>query len=102
MQVGLRHDGTVPLAYWRLEMWSMEGRIIKTAEGRELPVKFGVELQEADERGEIQGFVFMEDVLGNKSRQKVEDLFLLARTPEPKEDKTKKPAPFSESWVDEF
>jgi len=81
MQVGLRHDGTVPLAYWRLEMWSMEGRIIKTAEGRELPVKFGVELQEADERGEIQGFVFMEDVLGNKSRQKVEDLFLLARTP---------------------
>jgi TolB-like protein len=102
MLVDLEHRGKVPLAFWSLEMWTREGRIIKAAEGRELPARLGIELPAAEEEGEIEGFLLVQDILGNSSRQKVEDIFLLARKQEPEKVKEEKPAGISETWVDEF
>ncbi len=100
MLVDLEHDGKIPLAYWRMEMWSKEGRLIKTAEGRELPAQVGVELSEAVAEGDIEGFLLVQDILGNRSNRNVGDIFqqLGRRQPEVKEE-----APvFQETWVDEF
>jgi TolB-like protein len=102
MLVDLAHDGKVPLAFWRMEMWSREGRIIKTVEGRELPAKIGIELPSADEGEEVRGLLLVQDILGNRGRQKIQDLFLLAGNKEAEKDKEEKPASLSETWVDEF
>jgi hypothetical protein len=102
LQVGLRRDSAVPLAYWRLEMWSNEGKILKSVEGRDMPANVDVELPESGENGEIQGVLFVEDILGNTARRDIQDVFLTARKQEEKSTKDKKPVSISESWVDEF
>jgi TolB-like protein len=100
MVVQLDDQGKVPLSYWRMEMWTKEGKFLTQAEGKKLPVKIGVDLSEADRNQTIQGFVIVRDVLGTRVRRKVEDL-LPKLTPKPKAEK-KKPAGLSKSWVDEF
>ncbi len=101
MVVELNHDNKVPLKYWRLEMWTKEGKILTQSEGRELPVKIGIELPDPDKKSEIRGVLFYQDVLGKEVRRKVEDLL-----PKLSEDteavKKKKSKGISENWVDEF
>jgi hypothetical protein len=101
MLVDLEHDGKVPLAFWRMEMWTREGRIIKTAEGEELPAQLGIELSAADEE-EIDGLLMVQDVLGNRISRKMDDIFLAARKREQEKAEEENPASISESWVDEF
>ena len=98
--VNLRHGNTVPLKYWRLEMWTKEGKILTQSEGKELPVKIGIELPDVGNNQEIQGFLFYSDVMGKQVRQKVEDL--LPKLEKDTEAREEKPAGISESWVDEF
>ena len=99
--VDLAYDGKVPLKYWRLEMWTKEGRIVSQAEGRELPARVGIELPEADLGQEIDGVLFYQNELGKKVRQKIDNL--LAPSGDQPDAKTKKePEGISEKWVDEF
>ena len=42
MIVDLDHEGKVPIAFWRIEMKSSTGRLIKVAEGDQLPVTMDV------------------------------------------------------------
>lgn len=98
--VDLENEGKVPLRYWRLEMWTNEGRILTQAEGRELPVKIGIELPESLPDQEVKGFLFTRDVLGTQVTRKVEDLLpRLTKKPPAKE---KESTGISEKWVDEF
>lgn len=100
MVMDMKYAGKVPLRYWRLEMWSKEGRLLTKAEGSELPVKVGFTPPESLQNQDMTGFVFMQDTLGKKSRVKVEELLPeLKKAPEKKEEK---PTGISESWVDEF
>ena len=98
--VDLKHEGKVPIKYWRLEMWTKEGKILTQSEGRELPVRIGIDLPGSDQEQEVQGFLLYEDILGKQVRQKVEDLLpKLKRKAAPKEEE---PTGISEKWVDEF
>lgn len=100
MVVDLEQKGKVPLAYWRMEMWTKEGKLLTQAEGQELPVQIGIDLPAAEQNQEFQGFLFVEDVLGNRVRKKVKDL-LPKVEPEAKA-KEEKAKGISEKWVNEF
>ena len=97
--VELQRDDKVPLAYWRLEMWSEEGRLLKTIEGQELQSQVSVELAPDEQNMKIQGVLTTQDILGNKARQDIKDFF-----PEPTKEDSKKKAGKSatETWVNEF
>jgi TolB-like protein len=44
MVVDLSHEGKVPIAFWRMEMRSSNGELIKVAEGSDLPVRMDVSM----------------------------------------------------------
>ena len=100
--VDLKRQGSVPLAFWRMQMWTKEGNLLSHAEGRELPVKIGVELPDAEKNQNIEGFLFVQDILGNQTRTKVKDLLPKLSEKEKEKVKKEKPKGVSESWVDEF
>jgi len=100
LTVDLEQAGKVPLAYWRMEMWTREGRFLTSQEGTELPVQIGIELPVAEPDPELRGTLVLQDVLGSRTRQKVEDLLPKAAAEVPGKDT--KPTGISESWVDEF
>lgn len=102
MVVDLSSDSRVPLAYWRMEMWTKEGKFLAHAEGKELPAQIGVDLPDAAQGEEIQGIVVVRDALGNLTRQKVEDLLPKLQSKPDAEVKKEEPAGISEKWVDEF
>ena len=104
MNVDLQGDGEVPLAYWRLEMWTKEGKFLTNAEGKDLPAKVGVKFPEAEKSPEIQGVLVIEDVLGRQVRQKVEDLLpkLEVQAEAKAKPVEKQPKTVSEKWVNEF
>ena len=96
----VEYASKVPLRYWRLEMWTKEGRLLTEAEGNELPVKVGFKPPDAALNQEITGFVFLQDAFGKQSRVKVEDL--LPELKKTRQKKEEKPTGISENWVDEF
>lgn len=99
--VGLAYEGKVPLKYWRLEMWTREGKILTQAEGKELPARVELDLPDSSQGQEVEGLLLYQDELGQKVRRKIGNLFEeLGEKPEakPKEE----PAGVSEKWVDEF
>jgi len=98
--VNLKGQGKVPLALWRMQMWTKEGKLISQSEGKELPVKIGVELSSSDQAENVEGYLFVQDILGNQTRRKVKDL--LPKVAEKPKVKEEKPKSVSESWVDEF
>jgi len=100
MVVDLSLNGPVPLAFWRLELWTREGRLLTQSTGKELPVQFDLDIPEAEQNENIEGFLFYQDVLGKQVRKKLKNLF-------PDDDKElvkkkKKRATISVEWVDEF
>jgi hypothetical protein len=99
--VNLKHQGRVPLAFWRLQMWSEEGDLLSQTEGKELPIRIGVKLPGSGQDRKIEGTLFAQDIFGNQIRQKVSNLLPhiedKAKPKVKEEDKT-----VSESWVDEF
>jgi len=99
MIVDVQYASKVPLRYWRLEMWTKEGRLLTEAEGSELPVKVGFKPPDATNQ-EITGFVFLQDAFGKQSRVKVEEL--LPELKKKRQQKEEKPTGVSENWVDEF
>lgn len=108
MVLGLedQRDGKIPLSYWRMEMWTKEGKLLTETEGKELPAKVKVDLDESLTERDLRGVVVFEDVLGNKVRKKVEDmlpeLIAEAKAKAKAEEEKKKPKGISERWVDEF
>jgi hypothetical protein len=100
MILDVEYAGKVPLRYWRLEMWTKEGRLLAQSEGSELPVKVGFKNPGDGPGQEMTGFIFVEDAYGKETRVKVED-----QLPELKRGRIKKevkPKGVSENWVDDF
>jgi hypothetical protein len=100
MVIGLQRDDKVPLAYWRLEVWSEEGRLLKTAEGQELPPEVTVELKAGEPDQKIEGILEIQDILGNKARQEIKDFFPPASGKEAGKEPAAKSA--TETWVNDF
>lgn len=102
MVVDLEHQGKVPLAFWRLEMWSEEGRLLQSTEGEELPAKVGLERPPAEGAGPVRGVLVFRDVLGKTVRQEVTDLFGFGARQAPEAKAKEVPAKSTQKWVDEF
>jgi len=98
--VDLSVTGTVPLAFWRLELWTKEGRLLTQSEGKDIPVRIDIDIPDSAQEQEIEGSLFYQDILGKQTRRKVKNLF-------PEENKQvvkkkKKSSGISVEWVDEF
>ena len=112
MVVDLAHDGKVPLSYWRMEMWTKEGKLLADEEGKELPVKIGVQLPASgqdevqDLNRDLRGVLVLQDVFGNKVEKKIEDLLPKIEAEKVKEEAKaeakKKKKGVSQDWVQEF
>ena len=98
--VDLENKGKVPLSFWRLEMWTKEGKLLTQMEGKELPVKIGVDLPEVVQDEDIQGYLYYRDILGKQYRKKVQELF--PKIVEKAASKVKKSTTVSEGWVNDF
>lgn len=99
--VDLAHEGKVPLAFWRLEMWSEEGKLLQEAEGTELPAQIGLGREAAEGDEKVRAVLTVRDVLGTSVRQDVLDVFGAARAPEA-DAKPKEDPKATQKWVDEF
>ncbi len=100
MVVDLSHEGKVPIAFWRMEMRSKDGEIIKVAEGRDLPVRMDVPLADQDsETRKVECTITIKDVLGNLTKEKIQDLALYAKSKIKDEEANKES---KSSWVEEF
>ncbi len=86
MVVGLQREDKVPLAFWRLEVWSEEGRLLKSVEGQELPPQINVELPAGEREQRIEGVLETRDSMGNKARQQIKDFFPPPATGKEKEE----------------
>lgn len=95
----LEYAGKVPLSYWRLEMWTEEGKILTQSEGKDLPISIDMGLPESAEGRAIEGFLFSRDALGKESRRKISH-FLPKLSGQAEQEE--KEAEVSKSWVDEF
>ncbi len=83
-----------------MEMWTQEGQILAREQGYELPVKIELNLLEAVLDGTTQGFVFVQDVLGNRTRTSLQEL--LPDLGKLVEEAAAEEKELSEKWVDEF
>ena len=99
ISIELDKSDRIPLKYWRLEMWTKEGKILTQTEGQELPAKVEFELPETGSQ-EVEGFLSYQDILGKKVFKKLSD-FLPDSKPK-KAGKKEKSNGISEKWVDEF
>ena len=108
--VGLKNQGKIPLAFWRMEMWTKDGRLLTTTDGSQLPAKFDIKLANSEGENDLRGTIVFRDVLGNLVKKKVEDLLpqMMAAAKQKARDmakaaaEKKKAAGISERWVDEF
>lgn len=98
--VDLESQGKIPLEFWRMEMWTREGQILAREQGYELPVKIELDLLDSVLDGTTQGFVFVQDILGNQSRRTLQEL--LPDLGRMEVDAVEEKKELSEKWVDEF
>lgn len=74
MMVNLDNEGSIPIAFWRMEMRNTEGIVLKYVDGDDLPVQ--VELDNSADDSKITCIVVMKDVLGNQIRKEIDDILL--------------------------
>jgi len=55
-----------------------KGSLLKAVEGENLPVTVEIPFAQLPESGKMEGYLFAQDILGNRSRQEIKDLSLLA------------------------
>ena len=97
-------NNKVPLAFWRLEIWTGDGILLKRSSGQELPVAYEIPFGQSPENLKIEGYIMLRDVLGNQTQMHINDLYLLAlehENPEIKKttDTEEKPEKDDDSWV---
>ena len=68
----------IPLSYWRFEMWTEKGDIVKFAEGFELPINHEISLPGDIDVNKLEGSITVRDVLGNKNIIDIKDMYLIA------------------------
>jgi hypothetical protein len=97
-QVVINLDNMVdtPLNYWWAKFYQEDGRLLKLAQGTELPAV--IELDTISEPGqELQFLLTARDILGNQSQQNIPNLFQLTED-EPEEAESN----METEWVEEF
>lgn len=100
MTVNLMNSGNIPIAFWRMEMRSDSGDLIKVADGADLPAKVEVANFQQQETGKVRCTIVIKDVLGNQVKKEINDLQLFAL-------KNEKGKPLTDElnnklWIEEF
>lgn len=100
IQVDLGYDGKVPLAFWRVELRSGSGTILQGTSGEKLPARLMVPL--SSESDKISCHVYVQDVLGNKVRQVIDNILALKSGGEKTEDQTSEKGGEENAWSVDF
>ncbi len=101
VEVNLDINNDVPLAFWRFEARDFKGKLLVEKTGQRLPAKLMVALP-TDERQSIRCLIETKDVLGNKKRERIEDLVRLAEGKPDGDKGVKEEVLLSEAWVEDF
>ncbi|MDH5298055.1 MAG: hypothetical protein OEV91_03470, partial [Desulfobulbaceae bacterium] len=99
LEIDLQHEGEIPIAFWRMELRVGSGIPLKLAEGSNLPARISIPLPADTGKDPIKGVALAQDILGNKSKIKIDDVMALTRPATEQAGEAKKT---DESWVDEF
>ncbi|MCF6291422.1 MAG: hypothetical protein L3J03_10565 [Desulfobacterales bacterium] len=98
----LRSQGEVPLDYWRMELWSRNNELVKVVDGVQLPVTVEISREQA---GQLNGVVFLKNILGARSQDKIDNLLLADRSETPEEagpEAPAEPVPVESDWLSDF
>ncbi|HIJ78261.1 MAG: hypothetical protein OEY01_03015 [Desulfobulbaceae bacterium] len=72
--IDLRHGNDVPLSYWRAEILSQDGVVIREATGDRLPYSFILSSTSGQNQGKLRLVLVAQDIFGGKITRKFEDL----------------------------
>jgi len=97
--VDLLNEGTVPVAFWRLDMRIGTEIPLKLAEGTTLPAQISIPVPQDLTGKIITGKAFLQDILGNKTTLFIKDFMTLAR---PQTDLPAEGNLSDQDWVEEF
>lgn len=96
---GKHADKKIPIAFWRLEMWSNKGKLLENTEGKDLPAQVDMLLPSAEDGQDIQGTLVVRDVLGNTAYKKLGNLL---QSDAEKKKKASEEKSTTKAWVEEF
>ena len=102
MLLDIHHEGPVPLDHWYLEIWSDQEVLLKVAEGEELPATVEVPLSQLPEACIMKGYLFAKDILGNQSKQEINDLSRLVEQGKASDAETEADPTRSDGWNADF
>jgi TolB-like protein len=106
LQMEVLYDGEIPIDYWHLELRFADGELIKMADGFEQPEKVTMEVSSLGQRRDVEGFIMMKDILGNKAVHKMgEEITLALQKSEGPVNSEESETPSKEEssgWLSEF
>ncbi len=94
--VNLDKEAGMPLAYWWMKVFKQSGRLIKLSQGEHLPATIELDRTDLEEGQRLEGILVAQDILGNRTREKIKDLFRVDDEEEGPEVETEK------EWLEEF
>ncbi len=98
LRMGMDGETEVPVSHWSVEVFYSDGETLLARQGETLPVDFRLPLPSSEETRKLEARVKIQDVLGNRKQQKIDDLTRLIKTEvEAEEEEIKE-----ESWVTGF
>jgi hypothetical protein len=98
----ISNDGPLPLAHWYLEIRSQSGKLLKSVEGETLPARVDLQLTTLLRKDTLYGVVELRDILGNKLRHEINDLYQLAMQKKESDVQDDGPEVKVESWDADF
>lgn len=101
MTVSLKSAGNIPIAFWRMEMRSDTGELIKVVDGQDLPAKVEVANAQQQDNSKVKCILTVKDVLGNQVRKEIKDLQIFALKSDDNEKKINLSSRES-GWIEEF
>ncbi len=98
----LSYQGKVPLGYWRMELWSEDNELVRVVDGVQLPATVEIPREQA---GRLNAVVFLKNILGARSKDKIDNLLPAGRQETPEEPGPEAPAaplPVESDWLSDF
>ena len=96
--VDLENLAETPLSFWWMKFFLENGKLLKIAEGEEMPVLIDVAMQDLIEGESIrlEGLLMVRDIMGNQTTRKIKNLLQMAEVEEIEDIN------LESEWVEEF
>ncbi|MFC1523469.1 hypothetical protein ACFL6N_01635 [Thermodesulfobacteriota bacterium] len=76
--VDISNEGKVPIAFWRMDMYSDDGGILKSVDGENLPARVEYSGHKSADKQKVKCIIVLKDILGNEVRREIDDIQLFA------------------------